>query len=473
MDNARARSAACAAFVAAAVLAAAAALAATTGEGGYEITRSQTVVPVPHGKIGRKTVDRETRVGNTEDTDGNSYTMTMTLGGFMRRCPAPDDESKSFVVTGDFEYSIVVDKVDTDVVPTKREHYEKRVTARIKVFVNDNLSITEGEIVGEYSAHLEGVRTGPIPIRKRFPIRANGTPDFGALLDITRATGDLAAAALMWNSSTTVLDLLRTLNKPNLCTELVFDPPSETRAVSPTESVEVKVKYRMLEGQQPVPRGTWEAVAGNGKVAVPKGTVPEDGSFVVRYSATSNPKAGDGFHVEGLSPAGVALEYWRIRVGLALAIEHRIATRRDSPRVRVGGPIYDGTVRFDVKLDPVPVPNMPGEFRGETSVVRQFSVGHITPRCAGQGSQVEEWSVQATVDPKSETIQLRIAMFPDEMDAWWICDGQRDEVTVPILGESNLDRAKAPWVLPSRSGSRQTFTPGSQYFEEFLTVTIR
>ncbi len=119
-------------FTTAAAFMAAAALAATTVENGYEVTRSQTMAPVPSGKVGRKTIDRETRVGVTEDTDGNSSSFSMTLGGFMSRCPMPEGSAPvRFVVPGDFEFTVVADTVNTDVVPTERKHYQKRVTAQI------------------------------------------------------------------------------------------------------------------------------------------------------------------------------------------------------------------------------------------------------------------------------------------------------------------------------------------------------
>ncbi|HET8692332.1 MAG TPA: hypothetical protein VFM30_09415 [Steroidobacteraceae bacterium] len=308
-----------AAMLAAAAVAATATRADAPASGnGYEVHRSQTVVPVPHGKVGRKTIDRETRTGNTEDTDGNSSNFSLTVGGFMSRCPVPEGTGPvKFVVPGDFEVSVVADTVDTDAVPTARRHYEKRMTARITVFVNDDLSVTEGEIDGSFSSNMDGVRTGPVQVRKRYPIRAYGMPDWDALLDVTTATGDLAAAALMWNSSMTILEAMHSWREPNACAELVFDPPGETRPVGPGETVEIQVKYRTRDGQQPVPKGTWDASAvQGGSVAEASGQVRPDGTFVVRYKARSaDPKDGDGARIEALSAAGYARDTWKIRVG--------------------------------------------------------------------------------------------------------------------------------------------------------------
>lgn len=453
-------------------LAAAAVAAATTNENGYEVTRSQTVVPVPHGKVGVKTIYRETRTGNTGETDGNSSNFTMTLGGFMNRCPAPEGSTPvKYVVPGDFEYSIIADDVNTDVIPTERKRYMKRVTTQIKAFVNDDLEITEGEIKGDFTADMDGVRTGPVAIQRRFQIREYGTPDWDAVMDAVRVTGDLAVAALMWNSSSTILDLKRALSEPNHCAELQFDPPSESRAVTPGEMVEVRVKYRTRDGQQPIPRGRWEAaVVQGGSVAEAEGQVRDDGTFVVRYVArsSSTPKEGDGMRVHAWSAAGIAQEHWKIRTGLKLAIEHRLQSRRDTPHALGGWALYDGTVRFEISLDPFPT--LPGEYRGETAVVRQFSVGHITPRCTGQGSQTETWRVNATVDAAAGTMKLGLAMFSDGLSAYWICDGKRSEVTSRF--RSALKLVETPLTMPSRSGSRQTFTPSGPLFQETLTVAI-
>ncbi len=457
--------------MAALALVASVAFAQTTNENGYEVTRSQTVVPVPHGRVGRKTIDRETRTGNTEATDGNSLNVTLTIGGFMNRCPLPEGNPVKFVVPGDFEFSVVVDSVDTDVVPTERKHHEKRMTARIKVFVNDDLTVSEGEIAGEFTSHIDGVRTGPVRLHKRFPIKAYGVPDFDTMLEAVTVTGDMAAAALMWNASTTIMAAQAAWREPNACAELVFDPPSESRSVSAGETVEIKVKVRTRDGQLPVPKGIWDAsVVQGGRVAEPSGRVSPDGTFVVRYvgRTSSSPKTGDGARIEAVTPAGIARDIWKIRTGLTVVIEHRLMTRRNSSWAITGHPIYDGSVRVEIPLEPFPT--IPGEYRGDSAqVVRQFTVGHVTPRCAGQGTQTESWRARAIVDAATGTMQLGLDMYVDDMEAFWVCDGQRDEVTANYM--SDLDLMK-PLSMPSRSGSRQTFNLSGDRNQETLTVTI-
>lgn len=448
------------------------ALAVTTNEDGYEVTRSQSVVPVPHGKVGRKTIDRETRAGNTEETDGNSTNTVMTLGGFMSRCPMPEGNAPvKFVAAGDFEVSIVSDTIDTDVVPTERKHYEKRFTARIKVFVNDDQFVTEGEIDGEFSSNMDGVRTGPIRVRKRFPIRAYGMPDFDALLEIATATGDMAAAALMWNSSMTILEAQLEWRKPNVCADLEFDPPSESRSVSSGEAVDVRVKYRTRDGQQAIPKGKWNAtVVQGGQVREASGQVSPDGTFVVHYVARSSsaPKEGDGVRIDAWSAAGFAQKHWKIRTGLRLAIEHHLVSRRDVPGVLVGGPIFVGTVNFELAMEPFPT--LSGEFRGEATVVREMGIGHIASKCTGSATQSETWQANATIDPQTGTLKLGITMFADDMDAYWDCvHVGRDEITSYVGSEFDLVNR---FSMPARSGSRHEVTLNGPEFEETLTVTI-
>ncbi len=453
-------------------LVAALALADTTNEHGYEVTRSQSVVPAPPSKLGRKTIDRETRTGNTAETDGNSSSITMTLGGFTNRCPMPEgDAPVRFVVPGDFEYSIVADTVDTDVVPTARKHYEKRFTARIKAFVKDDLTVSEAEIDGEFSSDIDGVRTGPIRIQRRFPIREGGMPDFEALMDAVRVTGDMAAAALMWNASMVIYGAQRDWREPNACAELQFDPPSETRAVTAGETVEVRVKYRTRDAQQPIPRGGWHAeVVQGGTVAAAEGQVGNDGTFVVRYVArnSSDPKEGDGMLVHAWSAAGIAKDHWKIRTGLKLAIEHRIGSRRDTPSAKLGMALFDGTVRFELRLEPFPT--IPGRFDGETTVTREMVVGHITPKCAGRATQVELWSISAELDSTAGNLRLHVTPINEHGEGFWVCTMVgRDELSVHVGSEFDYQDVL---TMPSRSGSRQQFSRRGAEFEETLTVTI-
>src|SRR5512138_3489441 len=66
----------------------------------YNIDRSQSVQNAPGGYVGRKTTDRERRVGKEKQT-GRVVNYELTFGGFARRCPTAEG-----IVEGDFEYTL-------------------------------------------------------------------------------------------------------------------------------------------------------------------------------------------------------------------------------------------------------------------------------------------------------------------------------------------------------------------------------
>ena len=117
-------------FGASASLAVAAAAQTTSSEGGYEVTKSQTVANAPAGYVGRKTTDRETRVGNTPETDGNSSMFVMTVGGFVRECPSAEG-----LVAGNFEYSLTADDVNADEGETRRTHHVVSLVASLEKMI--------------------------------------------------------------------------------------------------------------------------------------------------------------------------------------------------------------------------------------------------------------------------------------------------------------------------------------------------
>ena len=133
-----------ASLAALALAAAVAGLGAATqaqSQAGYEVVKSQTVQTAPSGWVGRKTTDRETNTGNTPETDGNSSTFVLTIGGFVRKCP-----TATGIVAGNFEYSVTGDVVDTDNGETRRTHYANHFTAMLEGHVKDDAMLDYIEI---------------------------------------------------------------------------------------------------------------------------------------------------------------------------------------------------------------------------------------------------------------------------------------------------------------------------------------
>lgn len=439
----------------------------TTREGGYEIKRWQVETMGSGSSVGFKTTDYETRVGITPETDGNSRTFVMVVGSFAKKCPTAAGKAEAT-----FEHSMTVDEVNTDEGETRRTHFSNRYMAELEGEVGDDGIIRHIDIVnGDITRERDGALTERVRLAtpQRIPVTRSGDPEWEAIRRAVVATGDLATAiAILFASVTYVTAELEWL-KPNSCVEVAFDPPSNTREVAPGEEVEVRAWIRTLLDQSAVGKAALEASGLNGAQVSPrKARAPDDGKVTFKYTAPQERRPPRGFEAFGISRAGIAGGEWRALDSLKLAIEHRLLSRRDTPQARLGMALYDGTVRFEIKLEPFPT--LPGEFRGETTVVRPFSVGHITPRCAGQGTQTETWRVNATVDATAGTMKLGLALFSDELTAFWVCDGHRSEVTSPF--RSALRLVEAPLTMPSRSGSRQTFTPSGPLFQETLTVTI-
>ncbi|MGH8250223.1 MAG: hypothetical protein ACREVI_05925 [Steroidobacteraceae bacterium] len=439
----------------------------TTREGGYEIKRWQVKTMASGSSVGFKTTDYETRVGITPETDGNSRTFVMVVGSTAKKCPTAAGKA-----AGTFEHSMTVDEVNSDEGETRRTHISNRYVAKLEGEVGDDgilrhIDIVDGEITRERDgAPTERIR---LPTPQRIPVNRSGVPEWEAIRRAVLATGDLATAVAILLASVTYVEAELGWLEPNQCVEFAFDPPSNTREVAPGEAVEVRTWLRTFLDQSAVGEATLEASGLNGAQVSPRKTqAPDDGVVTFKYTAPLERRPPRGFDVVGLSRAGTATGEWRALDGVKLVIEHRLLSRRDTPHALAGRPLYDGTVRFELKLEPFPT--LPGEFRGETTVVRQFAVAHITPRCTGQGSQTETWRVNATVDAASGTMKLGLAMFGDDLTAYWICDGQQSEVTSPA--RSALRLMETPLTMPSRSGTRQTFTPSGPLFRETLTVTI-
>src|SRR6185436_19428506 len=148
---------------------------------GYDVERSQSVENAPAGSVGRKTTDREHRVGNAEDTLGNELTYVLTFGGFARRCPTAEG-----IVAGNFEYSIVYDATETtDDGEIRREHHARRLGVRLEGHVDDNAKLTYVEMAGNFTVEIGGTGVPPTSERRsvqtRFTPGPRGEPDFPAM----------------------------------------------------------------------------------------------------------------------------------------------------------------------------------------------------------------------------------------------------------------------------------------------------
>ncbi|MGH8241849.1 MAG: hypothetical protein ACRETY_00705 [Steroidobacteraceae bacterium] len=452
-------------------LAVAPAFAATTVENGYEVTRSQTVQQVPHGWVGGKTTDRETRTGNVPDeTWGNSTEFVMTIGGWARKCPTAEG-----VVEGKFEYVITKDDVISDDAGTRRAHYSHRLLAELKGQVDDNGRLLHVDLEGTFTREQDGTTTERVIRRPpiRFTPGSSGEPDFVAMRRTVEVTGNLSFATAVLMAGTYYKAAEVEWLKPNACVEVTFNPPTDVRALGPNQSEDVRVEIRTKgEGSALVARwGRYgvQAKGGIGTVTPDGNESPSDSPHTIRYTASAQPKRGHGFKISALTRAGIIGDAeWHVTDALRLAIEHRIVGRRDTPAAKIGEAVFDGDVRFEMQL--APFPGMPGGFRGKTRVRRDLRVGHVLPQCGGSASQHEEWDVIAHLDAASETLKLEFGIYPENGVGSWTCRGATAELDVYVASEFSAQRSVA---LSSRSGTQQQFSLTGAESQETLIVTVR
>ena len=306
-----------------AALLAATADAQTSSQGGYEITRSQTVTSAPARHVGRKTTDRETRVGNTPETDGNSQTLVMTVGGFVRECPTAEG-----LVAGNFEYTLTSDAVNTDEGETRRTHDSISLIANLEGHVRDDGIVDYVTIDGDLARQRAGSPPERQHIQRRFRVGAQGQPDTTAMIDAVTATADVSIATVMWMGSTLYTQAQAHWNMLGTCVELAFDPPTETRMVGPNGSAQVRATIRTKEDQTPIANAEYRAgpLDGIGTLTPREGRTEPSSPINFTYTATANPKDGHGIDAATRSRAGSAAGKWLIRA--AVPFEGTFTQRR-------------------------------------------------------------------------------------------------------------------------------------------------
>ncbi|HXS78721.1 MAG TPA: hypothetical protein VN818_00495 [Gammaproteobacteria bacterium] len=291
------------------LLAVGAAAQTTTSEGGYDVTRSQTVTEAPSGYVGRKTTDRETRVGKTAETDGNSSAFVMTVGGFVRECPSAEG-----LVAGNFEYSLTGDDVNTDEGETRRTHNAVSLVASLEGHVRDDGIVDYVTVDGDFTRQREGTPAEQQHIQRRFSVGATGQPDFAAMEDAVTATADLSIAVVMWMGSTLYTQAQTHWNMLDACAEFAFEPATRTRAMGPNQSTDVRVTLRTKDDKAPIGGAEFRAnaLAGIGTLTPHEGRTEAEAPISFKYTTSANPTNAHGFDVAARSRAGIAGAEWHI-----------------------------------------------------------------------------------------------------------------------------------------------------------------
>jgi hypothetical protein len=297
---------------------------------GYSVEKSQSVENAPRGSVGRKTTDREHRVGNTEETDANETTVVFTFGGFARKCPTTDG-----IVAGTFEYALSYDETNTDDGETQHNHVGRRLLATLEGHVRDDATLDHVVLDGSYMAEVSGTRFPAA--REQRPVHvivrpgSGGEPDWEAMKSAAAMAADVAIAGVVLMAGELLRQAQLEWNKPNECVEFSFDPPSESRSLGPNESAQIRVELRTKADRTPVPWKTefLGTLNGAGTVSPTRVDVPRDSPAMLTYTAAAEPRRGHGIALGTRSRAGLAEDKWLISNApdYELHLESRIISR--------------------------------------------------------------------------------------------------------------------------------------------------
>jgi hypothetical protein len=271
---------------------------------------TQTVQTAPAGWVGRKTIDSQRRVGNTDETRGTEALHTLTFGGFARACPTADG-----VVDGTFEYSLT-SEVRTVPGQTVNSRYSRQLVAQLRGEVGPNARLTKIELVGSWT--IETRQSGMSPasqthaVRQAFLPSPSGEPDWHAMESAVLATADVSVAAVILWAGEFYKTAEVNWNKDNECVEFEFAPPSDQTSLAPSESAAVRVELHTKAGALPVPWETSHVQTSGGGTVLPRPARAPAGTATLTYTASLQPRRGNGIQLATTSRAGNAVGQWRI-----------------------------------------------------------------------------------------------------------------------------------------------------------------
>jgi hypothetical protein len=279
---------------------------------GYDVQRSQTVQQAPAGWVGRKTTDREQRIGKTAETQGHHSTFVMTIGGFAKACPSAEG-----IVEGNFEYLLTYDEERNAGGAALRSRVFRHFVARLKGHVGDDARLREVELEGTYTTARDILGETPSSdqrqVRTTFRPGAGGAPDYEAMRSVAGMASDVAIANVILMGGTLYQSAELNWLKENACVEFRFDPPSDTRALGASQNAPVRIELRSKESATAAAFKT-EHIRRleEGSVAPRSVEAALGASASITYTASAKPKRGHGFEIATLSRAGLGSGKWRI-----------------------------------------------------------------------------------------------------------------------------------------------------------------
>lgn len=456
----------------------------------YDVQKSVRKEQPPPDWVGWKSTETMTRIGKKPHTEGVREYYEMVIAPKTKRCPDP-----AGMVEGTAEWSLVMYRATTG--PAGEPHgvlYRQLVRATLKGEVDDDAKVKHVDFdvtvtlqhIGTalaHSSHTYGSR-GRFTLDQRqkgIPqelkiITVSGFSESEAQVKDAHLLGSLTAL-MAYYAGQEYFNAQTEWNKPNTCVEITFTPATKTKKFSPNESVSVKTELRIKKEQAVVPAKFKEAKErpreGNGTVSPKQAESALGSPATFTYTMPEKRVKRSGFWVGAVSRAGVAQaldgEWEVVDGGLRLRMTDRIWHDPESSYAKMGGAQFDGTVQFDIPLEPV----AEGWFRGEIDVVRPMVVRHVRPAanpCAGSGSETEHWQVSAQVDPTSKSILIHLGFVTSDEQASWTCTGpagtSTQELTVDV--HSRLKSVQ----MTAKTGTSQDFGGRGGKLLEQLNVTV-
>jgi hypothetical protein len=405
---------------------------------------TQTVQTAPPGWVGRKTIDSQRRVGNTDETRGTEAIYTLTFGGFARACPTADG-----VVDGTFEYTLT-SEVRTVPGQTLNSRYSRQLIAQLRGEVGADARLIKVELFGSWSIETRQSGMPPsiqtIPVRQTFRPSGSGAPDWHAMESAVRATADLSVAAVIMWAGKFYKEAETNWNKVNECVEPAFDPPSDQVSLRSNESASVSVELHTKAGTLPVPWETSNVQAIGGGTVSPRPARAPAGTATLTYTASSRPRRGNGIDLATTSRAGNAGGQWRITdnegrwSGTITVVEKAISNSSGASPFDQGAHTLEETETEQVTVqvtDGVDASGTPalaslkGRVEGRYERVKTYA-GWVTRSCGAVTRRMNNTSKETSTGSGSGDATISVALASDGTYAITVSS----DVVMPLIGQT-------------------------------------
>jgi hypothetical protein len=368
---------------------------------GYTEQKSQQKIEPPPGYVGHKTVDRQTRTGNTPATAGNHSESQLTAGGFVRTCP--DAAGK---VPGDFEIAVAIDRTVFDNGAATTQPFAKRFVARLEGQTTDEGDIDYVDLEGTLSSVIPGgVSVSGATVKARFKPDAalGGMPTSFQNLDadqvLAEADLNFVLGAILFSGPNYLAAQYRWMT-PNTCVEVEFSPATRKLSFAPSKSFEVAAAVKTKgETRTAVPAKVSNVEelqrTGNGTASPREARIEPGATQNFTYATAARHSRNSGFVLgKVLSRAGAAAGEWLLSDDeYKVALDLTLTQNGDG----IGTNIH--VVLPETKLE-VPPGGTDYAATGSAAVTGGFTA----ETCTAPANFSAPLKVQGSVDPATPTV---------------------------------------------------------------------